>query len=267
MSINVMAQKTLDMSEIAGEEHIKRALEVAATAQANVLLIGPPGSGKTMFTHVYGNLINSGVTTGIIGVSVGDSIKDVKTKFNDCDGQETLIVVDELPELKRNVMYYIRELSHDYSIPVIATMHPCPCGYFSDPRHQCVCTPKQIMNYRSKISGSILEMFDICIEVTGAHRREIDDLIKGRKAETTEDVLSRIIPAYERYKQNREKLEISEDASRLLSTAVERLGFSMRRAKRIIQIARVIADLDSEDNVKTHHLAEAIQYRAMDRQI
>ncbi len=257
--------KIIDMSEIAGQDHVKRALEVAAVAGANVLLIGPPGSGKSMFSDVYGNLLTNNNPHGIIGVSISSTVKDIKQIWIDNDGQDTLIIADEFPELKRNVLYYIKELSHDYNIPVIANMHPCPCGYYGDTRHQCTCTPSQIMRYRTNISGSILEMFDIHIETPALSGREIRELVSDKiRNETTEQILGRVIPARERYRLHWMNLKLDEPTSSLLETACQKLGFSAKAISKIVRIARVIADLDNETDIKTHHIAEAIQYRTLD---
>lgn len=263
----MVENKVKDMSEIVGQEHIKRALEVAAVAGANVLLVGPPGSGKSMFCDVYATLLGDGEMKGVIGVSISHTVKALKQLWIDCDGQERLIIADELPELKRDVLYYIKELSRDYSIPVIANMHPCPCGYYGDIRHQCACTPGQIHKYRTNLSGSILEMFDIHIEAPALPARETVYLTGQKQygSETTEKILSRIIPARELYNINHAKLALDEDSSRLLEMACSKLGMSGKAITKILQTARCIADLDGEDSIKTHHLSEAIQYRTMGR--
>ena len=258
--------RAVDMSDIIGQEHVKRAIEVASVSKANILFVGSPGAGKSMLAEAYRGLL--GEPTEVIGVSVSDTVKSLKQRVKDTEGRDTVIIADELPELKRDVLLYIKELSQQ-NIPVVATMHPCPCGYLGDARKQCTCTPSQIIKYRSTISGSIWELFDIHIEVPPVSIRDICNNINGTAymQETTENVLTRVNPARERYQVNQDNLKPTEDALNLLAMACQKLGFSAKAVSKILRIARAIADLDSEEVIKAQHISEAIQYRTLDRHV
>jgi magnesium chelatase family protein len=259
-------KKYTDLSEIIGQEHAKRAIEVASVSKANVLLVGSPGSGKSMLAQAYKGLF--GEPTEVLSISVSDTVRTLKQRVKDTEGRDTLIIADELPELKKDVLLYIKELSQQ-NIPVIATLHPCPCGYLGDPRKQCLCTPAQIAKYRSNVSGSIWEIFDIHIEVPPVSIRDICNNINGTgyMQESTENVLTRVIPARERYNLNRENLKPEKDAVELLSMACQKLGFSAKAVSKILRISRAIADLEDKDIIQSHHVAEAIQYRTLDRHV
>jgi magnesium chelatase family protein len=261
--------KGVDLSEIIGQEHAKRAIEVASVSRANILFVGSPGAGKSMLAEAYAGLMGNTQPVKIIRVSVSDTIKSLNRKLETDYSQNTVIIADELPELKRDVLQYIKELSQAWNIPVIASMHLCPCGYLGDARKQCSCTPAQITRYRSTISGSLWELFDIHIEVPPVSIRDICNNINGTAymQETTENVLTRVIPARERYNLNRDILKPCEDALNLLATAVQKLGFSAKAVSKILRIARAIADLDNEQVIKAHHISEAIQYRTLDRHV
>jgi len=261
--------KGVDMSEIIGQEHAKRAIEVAAVGKANVLLVGSPGSGKSMLSEAYAGLLGNGEPVGIIKVSVADKIKSLTRKFETNHSQNALIVADELPELKRDILLYIKELSQAWNIPVIASMHPCPCGYLGDARKHCSCTPSQITRYRSTLSGSLWELFDIHVEVPPVSIKDLCNNINGTgyRGENTEQVLSRIIPARERYTVNKDNLKPTEDALHLLATACEKLGFSAKAVSGILRIARAIADLEGVEIIQAYHIAEAVQYRTLDKHI
>lgn len=256
-----MTQKHVDLSEIIAQEHAKRALEVAAVCKGNVILIGGSGNGKTMLSEAYAGLL--GESTQIIRVSVADTVKTLTKKFEHNYGQTALIMADELPELKKDVLMYIKELSQAYNAPVVATMLPCPCGFLGDARHECTCTLTQVTKYRKSITGSLWDLFDIRIEVPPVSVRDICSSINGTAytTETTENVLTRVIPARERYNLNKDELKPCQDALDLLSTASMRLGFSAKAVSKILRVARAIADLDDDETIKAHHISEAVQYR------
>ena len=259
--------RAVDMSDIIGQEHVKRAIEVASVSKANILFVGSPGAGKSMLAEAYRGLLGNHEPI-VIRISISDTVKSLKQRVQDIEGRDTLMIADELPELKKDVLLYIKELA-EQNIPVVATMHPCPCGYWGDPRKQCCCTPSQIAKYRGNISGSIWEIFDILIEVPPVSIRDICNNIQGTlyMQETTENVLIRVIPARERYQVNQDNLKPCQDALDLLATACQKLGFSAKAVSKILRIARAVADLDQEDTIKAHHVSEAIQYRTLDRHV
>jgi magnesium chelatase family protein len=261
--------KGVDLSEIIGQEHAKRAIEVASVSKANILFVGSPGAGKSMLAEAYAGLMGNTQPVKIIRVSVADTIKSLNRKLEADYSQNALIMADELPELKRDVLLYIKELSQAWNIPVVASMHPCPCGYLGDARKQCSCTPSQITRYRASVSGSLWELFDIHIEVPPVSIRDLCNNINGTvyMQETTENVLTRVIPAKERYNLHQDNLKPCEDALDLLATACQKLGFSAKAVSKILRISRAIADLDSEQVIKAQHISEAIQYRTFDRHV
>lgn len=249
-----------DLSEIIGQEHAKRALEVGAVLKANVLLVGSPGAGKGMLSEAYAGLLGID-PDNIIEVSIADTVKTLGKQQDKHKGKNTLLIVDALPELKRDVLIFIKEISHD--MPVIASMSPCPCGYLGDPRHNCTCTPAQITRYRSCLTGSLLDIFDIQVEIPPVAVRDICNAINGTTymQETTENVLTRVVPSRERYLLNQNNIKPTQDALDLLATASLKLGFSAKAFNRILKVGRAVADLDQEDIIKSHHISEAIQYR------
>lgn len=255
--------KGVDMADIIGQEHAKRAIEVAAVCKANIIFIGGSGNGKTMLSEAYAGLL--GESTQVIKISVADTIKTLTKKFEHMHGQTTLIMADELPELRKDIQLFIKELSQAYGAPVVATMLPCPCGYMGDARHTCSCTPSQVSRYRRAISGSLWDLFDMRIEVPPVSVRDICNSINGTAymTETTDNVLTRVIPAKERYNLNKDNTKPCQDALDLLSTASLKLGFSAKAVSKILRVSRAIADLDSEIEIKAHHLAEAVQYRTV----
>ena len=226
-----MINKKLDAFMcIAGQEHVKRALEVGAVNGSNILLVGPPGAGKLTFTLAYSELVGNGV----IGVSIGDSIKDIKQREKDCDYRNALIVADNLPELKRDVILYIKELTINSGLPVIATMHLCPCGYLGDRYHTCPCTPSQINKYMMKVNN-LLEVLDIHIEVPSLMGKDIMAMLSGNcHSESMEDVRVRIKKAQD---TGYTSLKMHQTATSILETAIQRLGLSIRTVGKIVRIA------------------------------
>lgn len=315
----------VDFADVKGQEAAKRALEVAAAGGHNLLMIGPPGSGKTMLakrmptvlppmsreealevTRIYS--ISGLLTTeksiilerpfrsphhsaskpGLVGGGAVPRPGEVSL------AHRGVLFLDEIPEFDRNVLEVLRQPMEDGMVTIsratlsltfparftlIASMNPCPCGFATDPLKECTCTQMQIRRYMMKISGPLMDRIDIHIEVP---RLKFDELAKFRPGESSENIRKRVIAAREiqtnRFKSmniyaNADMLpshlkqfcKIPPDGKALLRTASEQLGLSARAYDRIHKLARTIADLAGEENIATEHVAEAIQYRSMDR--
>ncbi|HNO71881.1 MAG TPA: ATP-binding protein, partial [Bacteroidia bacterium] len=206
-----------------------------------------------------------------------------------------VLFLDELPEFSRNALEVMRQpledrvvnisrskfsVEYPASFMLVSAMNPCPCGYYNHPEKECVCAPGIVQKYLNKVSGPLLDRIDIHVEVTPV---AFSELSNERKAESSENIRERVINARkiqsERFKENkgmfcnaqmsanvlRTICKIDEAGQTLLKNAMERLGLSARAYDRILKVARTIADLDSSDSIKNHHLAEAIQYRSLDR--
>jgi len=316
----------LDFSDVRGQESVKRAMEVAAAGGHNLIMIGPPGSGKSMMAKRLPSILpplslaESLETTQIHSVAgklSSDTSLISRRPFrsphhtispvalvgggnNPQPGEISLahngvLFCDELPEFNRSVLEVMRQPLEDRRISIsraryavdypcsfmfVASMNPCPCGYFGDPTHNCVCTPGQIARYMNKISGPLLDRIDIHCELQAVPFADLSRMAPG---EPSAAIRERVIKARQiqeaRYKDfkgvhcNAQMTErmihrfAEPDAPSLerLRTAMERLKLSARAYSRILKVARTIADLEGSDNIKNHHIAEAIGYRNLDR--
>ncbi len=320
------ARYEVDFNEVKGQEHVKRALEIAAAGGHNVMMVGPPGSGKTMLAQRLATILpeltfeEALETTkvysimGLMGERALVAARPFRSPHHTISdagligggqipkpGEVSLahngvLLLDEMPEFRKNVLEVLRQPMEDGRVTIaraatsltyparfmaVAAMNPCPCGFYGDYKRQCQCTHLQIQRYRTKVSGPLMDRLDIHVEVPAV---QYQDLAQESGGESSETIRHRVNTArtvqQERFKHSKiycnaqmpprlmkRFCRLGEDSHRLLETAIDRLGLSARAHNRILKIGRTIADLQGLEQVRAAHIAEAIQYRSLDRNL
>ncbi len=317
----ILCDDVADFKDVLGQENVKRALEVAAAGSHNVLLIGPPGSGKSMLSKRLPSILPDMTWEESLEVSQIYSVMGLLTAkqpllthrpfrsphhtisnaglagggSNPKPGEISMahkgvLFLDELPEFKKDTLDMMRQPMEDGQVTIsrvsgavtypaefmlVCAMNPCKCGWFGDPSGKCTCSETMVQNYQSRISGPLLDRIDIIVEVPAVH---FEELRARAEAEPSEKIRQRVNAARERQhnrfpndgnmcnarmgpEEMRQFCQLDEDCAELMKQAFDAMNLTARSYDRILRVARTIADLDGSEEIQTHHIAEAIQYR------
>jgi magnesium chelatase family protein len=319
---------SLDLHDVKGQNHARRALEIAAAGGHNLIFVGPPGSGKTMLARRLAGILPSLTFAEALEVSQIHSVagllkhrgglvsdRPFRSPHHSASGaalvgggsvprpgeislaHRGVLFLDELTEFKRNVLEYLRQPLEDGFVSIsrtrqslvfpaqftlVASTNPCPCGYYGDTLQACTCSPRQREQYWAKLSGPLMDRIDLQV---GVNRLKPEEMTQQSQGEPSRVVRERVIQARERATERfaressircnaqmqsshlRQFCELDSPSRNLLEAAIRKLGLSTRAMDRILKVSRTIADLAGEEHLKSAHLAEAIQYRTIDRML